>query len=129
MGLQMVNACKGQMPGKSYSLGGIEADQKGTGQPRTAGHRHSVDFIPALTGPFESLLDNRDNRQNVLAGSNLGHYASIPGMNLDLGTYDVRKDMPAVTDYSSSRFITRGFYAKDNHGDHYITGSDLSCIT
>jgi hypothetical protein len=111
--LQVVDRQKGDVAGVGDRLGGVGADQQRPRQAGAGGHRHGVDVAQGAAGAVQRLVQDGDDRLDVLARGELRHDAAVAGVQLDLGGDDAGEQPAAVADDGGCGLVAGGLDAED----------------
>ena len=132
MTLQMVNAHERFTGGIGKALGEGDAHHQSTHQARTLCHANSGEFArrdgPALKtkrcrGILERRVHDAHDNLNVLARSDLGHYAAKTGMKINLRRNLIGQHITVRIDNRHSRLIARTL-----DGKHQATALNFGAL-
>ncbi len=107
VGLQMIDGHQRQASGQAQGLGGRQADQQRTGQPRRVGDRDRVELIESDAGPAQRLVDDRQDPLDVRPRCDLRHHAAESLVQMLLRGDDRREDLELVGHDRRRRFVAR----------------------
>ena len=111
MGLDVIDSQQGQPTAQGNPLGGVDADQQGTRQAWPIGHSHGLQAIPGYACLVHSLLDDRGDGEDMLAGGHLGEDTAIAAVNVYLGGDHVGENSLPVLHHRCRRLVARCFDA------------------
>jgi hypothetical protein len=96
MTFEMVHPDQGQVFRRGQGFGHRHPNQQGTNQPRPTGHGDAIELLELDPGGVESLIDNRQDVAQVVAGGQFRHNPTIRAMHLVLRGDDAGQDLRAM---------------------------------
>lgn len=103
-------ACHGE------GFGHARAHEQRARQARAGSVGHRIDIGRAQARLGERLLEQHGQAADVIARGELGHHATIRGVQVDLRVQPVREQAGIGVVDRDAGFITGGFDAEDFHG-------------
>ena len=109
MAPHMMDWDQGQIQGHGRALGKVHSHQHRADETRRIGHSDGIQVAPGHPRLLQSLVGQTGHCLHMLAGGDLGYYAAVNGMHLDLRGHTVGQHRPPVFDNCSGGLVAGGF--------------------
>ena len=122
--LQVVHPDEGHIPGEGERLGRADADKQGPDEARAYRRRHGVDADRAVRQvqaaptaieprPLKGVGHHGQHQLDVRPPGQLGNYAPVAGVQVDLARDDRADDAAPPVDHCRRRLVAGGLDAED----------------